>query len=123
FHATVLPSGSHSAAAFSRFSRRRAPSTTDAPSRAAATAHSLPRPGPTPDTITTFPSSSMASDGSGATGPSSTFRPMDVHGAVFMPHLLVTALERNLDTPCMYLGEDVLTGRQVRDEVSRYAQA
>jgi fatty-acyl-CoA synthase len=48
---------------------------------------------------------------------------MDLHGGVFMPHLLVTALERNLDAPCMYLGEEVLTGRQVRDEVSRYAQA
>jgi fatty-acyl-CoA synthase len=48
---------------------------------------------------------------------------MDLHGGVFMPHLLVTALERNLDTPCMYLGDEVLTGRQVRDEVSRYAQA
>jgi fatty-acyl-CoA synthase len=48
---------------------------------------------------------------------------MDLHGGVFMPHLLVTALERNLDRPCMYLGDEVLTGRQVRDEVSRYAQA
>jgi hypothetical protein len=32
---------------------------------------------------------------------------MDLYGGVFMPHLLVTALERNLDRPCMYLGEEV----------------
>ena len=48
---------------------------------------------------------------------------MIVHEGVFMPHLLVTALERNLDRPAVYLGDQVLTGRQVRDEISRYAQA
>jgi fatty-acyl-CoA synthase len=47
---------------------------------------------------------------------------MSLHDGVFMPHLLVAALERNLDTPCVYLGDDILTGRQVRDEISRYAQ-
>jgi fatty-acyl-CoA synthase len=48
---------------------------------------------------------------------------MSLHDGVFMPHLLDAALERNLDTPCVYLGDDILTGRQVRDEISRYAQA
>ncbi len=46
-----------------------------------------------------------------------------LHDGVFMPHLLVAALERNLDRPAVYLGDEILTGRQVRDEISRYAQA
>jgi len=48
---------------------------------------------------------------------------MGLHDGVFMPHLLAAALERNLDSPCVYLGDDVLTGRRVRDEISRYSQA
>ena len=48
---------------------------------------------------------------------------MTLHDGVFMPHLLVAALERSLDRPAVYLGDDILTGRQVRDEISRYAQA
>jgi fatty-acyl-CoA synthase len=42
---------------------------------------------------------------------------------VYTPDLLVTALNRNLDKPCMYLGDTVLTAREVRDEMSRYVQA
>ena len=48
---------------------------------------------------------------------------MTLHDGVFMPHLLVAALERSLDRPAVYLGDEILTGRQVRDEISRYAQA
>src|SRR4029453_4101401 len=40
-----------------------------------------------------------------------------------MPDLLIAALERNLDQPTVYLGETVLTGRQVSEEISRYQQA
>ncbi|HET9610234.1 MAG TPA: AMP-binding protein, partial [Acidimicrobiales bacterium] len=40
-----------------------------------------------------------------------------------MPDLLIAALERNLDKPAVYLGDTVLTARQVRDEISRYVQA
>jgi fatty-acyl-CoA synthase len=46
-----------------------------------------------------------------------------LHRQPLMPDLLLTALERNLDQPTVYLGETVLTGRQVRDEISRYVQA
>src|SRR5437764_4336946 len=47
----------------------------------------------------------------------------DLYRGVYAPDLLITALERNLDKPCMYLGDTVLTARQVRDEMSRYVQA
>jgi acyl-CoA synthetase (AMP-forming)/AMP-acid ligase II len=47
----------------------------------------------------------------------------DLHRAAFMPDLLIAALNRNLDRPTVYLGDEVLTGRQVRDEISRYVQA
>ena len=46
-----------------------------------------------------------------------------LHQQPLMPDLLITALERNLDKPCVYLGDTVLTARQVRDEISRYVQA
>jgi fatty-acyl-CoA synthase len=48
--------------------------------------------------------------------------PPELHHGVSIPDLAVLALERNLDRPTVYLGDEVLTGRQVRDEVSRYAQ-
>ena len=41
----------------------------------------------------------------------------------FLPDLLITALERNGDRPCLYVGDDVLTAAQMRDEISRYVQA
>jgi fatty-acyl-CoA synthase len=41
----------------------------------------------------------------------------------FVPHLLVTGLERSRDRPCVYLGERVLTGREVYEQISTYAQA
>jgi fatty-acyl-CoA synthase len=40
----------------------------------------------------------------------------------FLPDLLITALERNGDKPCLYVGDDVLTAAQMRDEISRYVQ-
>ena len=40
----------------------------------------------------------------------------------FLPDLLITALERNGDRPCLYVGDDVLTAAQMRDEISRYVQ-
>ena len=46
-----------------------------------------------------------------------------LHRPVFMPDLLIAALSRKPDQPCMYLGEQELTAAQVRDEMSRYAQA
>jgi acyl-CoA synthetase (AMP-forming)/AMP-acid ligase II len=49
--------------------------------------------------------------------------PPELHHGVSIPDLAVLALERNLDRPTVYLGDEVLTGREVRDQVSRYAQA
>ncbi len=50
-------------------------------------------------------------------------QPAALHRQPLMPDLLIAALERNLDQPAVYLGETVLTARQVRDEISRYVQA
>jgi len=36
---------------------------------------------------------------------------------------LIAALNRHPDRPAVYLGDDVLTGAEVRDEISRYARA
>ena len=41
--------------------------------------------------------------------------PAELHRQPLMPDLLIAALERNLDQPTVYLGETVLTGRQVSD--------
>jgi len=49
--------------------------------------------------------------------------PAELHQQPLMPDLLISALERNLDKPAVYLGDTVLTARQVRDEISRYIQA
>src|SRR3954451_9342407 len=46
-----------------------------------------------------------------------------LYRGTYAPDLLITALERNLDKPAVYLGDTVLTARQVRDEMSRYVQA
>ncbi|HVJ96968.1 MAG TPA: AMP-binding protein, partial [Acidimicrobiia bacterium] len=42
---------------------------------------------------------------------------------MFLPDLLVAALERHPDRPAVYLGDEVLTGRQVGEQMSCYAQA
>jgi fatty-acyl-CoA synthase len=49
--------------------------------------------------------------------------PAALHQQPLMPDLLIAALNRNLDKPAVYLGDTVLTARQVRDEISRYVQA
>jgi fatty-acyl-CoA synthase len=50
-------------------------------------------------------------------------QPAALHRQPLMPDLLIAALERNPDQPAVYLGETVLTGRQVAEEISRYVQA
>ena len=40
----------------------------------------------------------------------------------FLPDLLIAALERNGDHPCLFIDGGVLTASQVRDEISRYVQ-
>jgi fatty-acyl-CoA synthase len=47
----------------------------------------------------------------------------DLYRGVFIPDLLIAALNRHPDRPAVYLGDRVLTGGEVRDEISRYAQA
>jgi acyl-CoA synthetase (AMP-forming)/AMP-acid ligase II len=47
----------------------------------------------------------------------------ELHRGAHIPDLLVAALDRNPDKPAVYLGDQVLTGRQVRDQISCYAQA
>jgi acyl-CoA synthetase (AMP-forming)/AMP-acid ligase II len=47
----------------------------------------------------------------------------DLHRGTYMADLLLHALSSNLDKPCVYLGDQVLTAREVRDEMSRYTQA
>jgi len=49
--------------------------------------------------------------------------PPELHRGVFLPDLLIAALDRNPDQPAVYLDDRVLTSREVRDEISRYAQA
>ena len=47
----------------------------------------------------------------------------DLHKPMFLPDLLVAALQRHPDRPAVYLGEHVLTGREVAAQMSCYAQA
>ena len=47
----------------------------------------------------------------------------DLHKAMFFPDLLVAALNRHPDRPAVYLGDQVLTGREVAAQMSCYAQA
>ncbi|HEX5615746.1 MAG TPA: AMP-binding protein, partial [Acidimicrobiia bacterium] len=47
----------------------------------------------------------------------------DLHRGVAIPDLLVAALNANPDKPAVYLGDTVLTAREVAAEMSRYAQA
>ena len=46
-----------------------------------------------------------------------------LHEPAFVPHLLVAGLERGRGRPCVYLGDRVLTGGEVYDQISRYSQA
>jgi len=46
-----------------------------------------------------------------------------LHQTPLMPDLLIAALNRNLDKPAVFLGDTVLTARQVSEEISRYIQA
>lgn len=47
----------------------------------------------------------------------------DLHRPVFTADLLITALDRSADKPALYLGDVVLTGGEMRDEISRFEQA
>ena len=47
----------------------------------------------------------------------------DLYAPTFTPHLIVRALEQNADRPTVYIDGQVLTGAQVRDEMSRFVQA
>jgi fatty-acyl-CoA synthase len=47
----------------------------------------------------------------------------DLHRQQFLPDLLVFALERNGDRPCLVMDERTLTAHEMRDEISRYVQA
>jgi fatty-acyl-CoA synthase len=47
----------------------------------------------------------------------------ELHQGVFLADLLIAALDRNLDKPAVHIGDEVLTGAQMRDEISRFAQA
>ncbi len=49
--------------------------------------------------------------------------PTELHTPAFMPDLLVAALQRHADRPAVYLGDAVLTAREVAAEMSRYVQA
>ena len=42
----------------------------------------------------------------------------DLHKASFLPDLLVAALNRHPDRPAVYLGDQVLTGREVAAQMS-----
>lgn len=76
-------------------------------------------------TVRRHPSSSIASEGK----PQMSYDlPAALHRPVFVPDLLLHALTGHADKPAVHLtdrpaGEDVLTARQVRDEISRYQQA
>jgi fatty-acyl-CoA synthase len=47
----------------------------------------------------------------------------DIYRPRFLPDLLIAALERNGDDPCLYIDGDVWTAAQMRDQISRYVQA
>jgi len=49
--------------------------------------------------------------------------PPELHRGAFLPDLLIAALSRNPDKPAVHMGDDVLTARQVGEEISRYVQA
>jgi fatty-acyl-CoA synthase len=47
----------------------------------------------------------------------------DLYRPQFLPDLLIAALERAGDRPCLVIGDRVLTAHEMRDEISRYVQA
>ncbi len=47
----------------------------------------------------------------------------DLYRPQFLPDLLIAALERGGDRPCLVIGDQVLTAHEMRDEISRYVQA
>ena len=47
----------------------------------------------------------------------------DLYRPQFLPDLLIAALGRNGDRPCLYIDGGVLTAAHMRDTISRYAQA
>ncbi|MEV0945393.1 AMP-binding protein [Rhodococcus sp. NPDC049939] len=47
----------------------------------------------------------------------------DLHRPAFAADLLITALDRHSDKPALYIGDVVLTGGEMRDQISRFAQA
>ena len=47
----------------------------------------------------------------------------DLNRPRFLPDLLIAALDRNGDRPCLYVNGAVITAAQMRDQVSRYVQA
>jgi len=47
----------------------------------------------------------------------------NLHLPRFLPDLLIAALNRNGDLPCLYINGDVITAAQMRDHVSRYVDA
>jgi fatty-acyl-CoA synthase len=47
----------------------------------------------------------------------------DLYFPMFLPDLLIAALERNGDLPAVHLGDATMTAVQMRGEISRYVQA
>jgi fatty-acyl-CoA synthase len=47
----------------------------------------------------------------------------DLYRPMFLPDLLIGALERNGDRPAVHIGGQMLSAHELRDEVSRYVQA
>jgi fatty-acyl-CoA synthase len=47
----------------------------------------------------------------------------DLYRPMFLPDLLITALERNGDRPAVHIGAEMRTAEDMRDEISRYVQA
>ncbi|MBL7487563.1 AMP-binding protein [Frankia sp. AgB1.9] len=47
----------------------------------------------------------------------------DLYRPMFLPDLLIRALERNGDRPAVNIGDETLSSQQTRDAISRYVQA
>src|SRR4051812_14628193 len=47
----------------------------------------------------------------------------DLRAGTYLPHLLIHALSYDLDRPTVHIGDRILTAGDVRDEISRFAQA
>ena len=47
----------------------------------------------------------------------------DLYRPMFLPDLLIAALERNGDRPAVHIGGEMRTAAELRDEISRYVQA